>query len=352
MIELFSRIGAHDSAGYYRIARGILAAELGNFAAAREDVAAGERDDHGLIPAAPALAAFARATIAASENSDDGDLLNEGARTLCADDPSAIFILDCQRQQWLANHGEDVADAVDDLCQGARAAQRDDWLCAAEALLFEVKPPQDLDGRCRALFQRHARYLTDVGKARLLAVTTAQFAQRRQHEQARAAFDAAQRAIQEASALIPDDATKSIYVERASAPLRAAIEAMPEVPVWLVDEPPPANMRSPLFARAARLAGIACCAAAICAVMITRDRVGAPGPKPSDFWVGFIALSLLVTLICSLVSILRREHAMKPVAVGLLAAFAGMGLLIARAETQRPSASAGAPGRGRGRAGD
>jgi hypothetical protein len=205
---------------------------------------------------------------------------------------------------------------------------------------LEAEPVEDADVRCRGLIAHHKRYLSDVAKSRLLALTTERLAARGARDQARVFFAETQCAIAEAGAAIACPATRKAYTERAAAPLQRAVAATPDgIPLFIVDAPSSRVPRGKSFAFATVVLGtIALFAAVICTIL---DNGGAAplDPHSADGWFLIISWCWLMALVSVLFSMLRSERRFRTVTLGFVLATLAAAIAIAAGIPGRESRS-------------
>ncbi len=326
MGDLLAQIGRTAAASYFRIGSASVEAQLGDFTAARESLAVGEAYiGADAIDTAPALASFARAVIAVEENADDAEQLLETAAELCRIDATGEFTVACLRERWRLGRGIDIRARGNELRERAIAATRNDWLTTVEVLLFEADPSDNTDVQYRELLARHPRYLSNVRKARLLALATERLAACGAHDRARIFFADAQRAIVDAAATIACPTTREKYLRRVAAPLqRAVVATRDEVPLFVGDTPAEKPAKGDQFARATFTWGVATLLCAFCWTVSKLGAKGAPSSQAAEIWLGMSYLCFALAIICGLTSLSNSERRYRRLAFGLLLATLGL----------------------------
>jgi hypothetical protein len=327
--RLLEQVGCAAGAAFFQSIAACLQAPLGDLEAARENLKLGQAGVSTEISSSGAVAALARASIAVEANEDDAKELCDVAAELCRADDTAIFTLDCLREQWRLGRGGDVSDVVNELRQRASVATRNDWLCIADLLDFEADPDGPSDVRCRELLSRHRRYLSGVAKIRLLALTTERLVAAGAIDDARVFFAEAQSSIVAEAATIASPTTRQAYVRQAAAPLQRALQASTDIPLFIGDPP---NNLAPRKESAAFVAVALVVMSIATAFMFLGLVANVHDPHSAESTEGSLVAGTffwLIGLACMLAAVFRREKRGPILATCVVLALLGFWIVLA-----------------------
>jgi Peptidase family M50 len=328
--KLLAEIGLVDAATYYEATAATLEAALGDVNTARERLASIQVSKSNAIPSLPAIVSFAESVVAVAENSDDASHKIDNTMALCTSDQTAVFLLDCLREQWQLARKTDVRQRLNEIRDRAIVASRRDWLCTVEQLQFEDEPTDSPETQCNEFLERHRRYLSAESRARLLAITTERLVEGHDVARAGALFVAAQRAIFEAASTIGAPATRQAFIKDVAAPLQRAVSAANDgIPLFMTTAPQEQSTRGSAFAWGTLVAGISTLVVSLVCVIVDVSTATGRNQSTAEDWSLLIACGWLAALLGTLFSILRRERRFRTILCGMLLASLGLAIAIA-----------------------
>jgi hypothetical protein len=245
--ELCRRLGASAGEVGLTLTVAALRLQLEDVEGAGEALAAPCLADPARDPWTLPLEKVVRALHAVEARAPDAEAALADAEAACPGDPVARVSLQVARVRHAMAAGEPAQALAREALAAARASGRGSLCSAAEALVLEVEPPEDLPAAVRALLARRGPMrLPDLSALRCLSTAA------RHLVVARAgALEAARPLLHEALALaqriasgLPEGPARERFLSRAGAPLRDAVAAAEgaSVPLFMgapAGPPPP-----------------------------------------------------------------------------------------------------------------